>query len=84
MVLLSEFLLCVTSIKVFFRLRSSKLPFRLVTNETQSTKANLVKELNKLGFSISEEEIFAPVPALVKILEKNNMRPFLLVHKQVR
>ncbi|XP_054262788.1 phospholysine phosphohistidine inorganic pyrophosphate phosphatase-like [Macrosteles quadrilineatus] len=65
------------------KLRFSKLPFRLVTNETQSTKAALVKELNKLGFNINEEEVFAPVPVVVKMLEKNKLRPFLLVHKQV-
>lgn len=65
------------------RLRTSKLPFRLVTNETQATTANLVKDLVKLGFSVTEEEIFAPAPVLVGILEKNKSRPYLLVHKQV-
>lgn len=66
------------------RLRTSKLPFRLVTNETQATTANLVKDLVKLGFNVTEEEIFAPAPVLASILEKNKSRPYLLVHKQVR
>uniref|UniRef100_A0A1B6KY18 Phospholysine phosphohistidine inorganic pyrophosphate phosphatase n=1 Tax=Graphocephala atropunctata TaxID=36148 RepID=A0A1B6KY18_9HEMI len=71
------------SLMALEKLRSSKLPFRLVTNETQATKANLVKELNKLGFVISENEVFAPVPLLVNILKTSKLRPFLLVHKQV-
>ncbi|XP_046667317.1 phospholysine phosphohistidine inorganic pyrophosphate phosphatase-like [Homalodisca vitripennis] len=71
------------SIMAIEKLRLSKVPFRLVTNETQTTKSNLVKELNKLGFAISEEDVFAPVPVLVNILKSNKLRPFLVVHKQV-
>lgn len=54
-----------------------------MTNETQTTKASLVKELNKLGFNVLEEEIFAPIQVLLKILQKNQLRPYLVVHKQV-
>lgn len=65
------------------RLIASNLPFRLLTNETQFTRAQIVKSLNGLGYKVSEKDVFAPIPTLVEMLRKSNLRPHLVVHKQV-
>lgn len=65
------------------KLMASNLPYRLLTNETQLTRAQIVKKLNGLGYKVAEKDIFAPIPILVEMLRRNNLRPHLLVHKQV-
>lgn len=65
------------------KLKASNLPFRLLTNETQMTRAQIVKKLNSLGYKVTEKDIFAPIPTLVEVLRRNNLRPHLVVHKQV-
>ncbi|XP_075235204.1 phospholysine phosphohistidine inorganic pyrophosphate phosphatase-like isoform X8 [Lycorma delicatula] len=68
------------SIEAFKRLQDSKFPFRLVTNETQTTVKGLVKKLHNLGFNVNEKDIFAPIPAVIKIVKNENLHPFLLLH----
>ncbi len=63
-----------------FRLKASGLPVRFCTNETQCTTEQIVAKLSKLGFSMAVNEVFAPAPAVVKILKERNLRPHLLVH----
>ncbi|XP_075235196.1 phospholysine phosphohistidine inorganic pyrophosphate phosphatase-like isoform X3 [Lycorma delicatula] len=53
---------------------------RLVTNETQTTVKGLVKKLHNLGFNVNEKDIFAPIPAVIKIVKNENLHPFLLLH----
>ncbi|KAH9395590.1 hypothetical protein TYRP_020617 [Tyrophagus putrescentiae] len=48
------------SIDAIKSLRSSGLPFRLVTNETQNPVPKLVEKLNGFGYDFAEGEIIAP------------------------
>ena len=68
----------------YFRLASAGIPVRFVTNETQSTREAIHAKLQNIGFTITEEHIFPPAPACVKVLKEKNLRPHLLVHPDVR
>ncbi|XP_041368139.1 phospholysine phosphohistidine inorganic pyrophosphate phosphatase-like [Gigantopelta aegis] len=68
------------SVEAVKRLKASSLPVRFCTNETQCTKRMLVDKLQHLGFTMSENEVFPPAPAMCHILKQRNLRPHLLVH----
>lgn len=66
----------------FHRLKSSRIPVKFCTNETQCTRESLVKKLNKLGFSLTLREIYSPAPLVKSYIQENKLRPYLLVHTQ--
>ncbi|CAL1538990.1 unnamed protein product, partial [Lymnaea stagnalis] len=68
------------SIDALNRLYASGLTVRFCTNETTVTRNTLARQLRSLGFTIDEEKVFPPIPAMCKILEENKLRPHLLVH----
>lgn len=63
-----------------FRLKASDLELRFCTNETQATREKFVAKLRRLGFDISESEVFPPAPAAIAVLKERGLRPHLLVH----
>jgi len=56
------------------------VPFRLVTNETQKTRAALVAKLTRLGFNVPEEKVFTPALAMAAIIRQKKLRPLFLAH----
>lgn len=69
------------SIKAINKLRTSGIPFKFVTNETQNTRTGLATKLRSFGFDgLHESEIFAPAPAVRSYVEKHKLRPHFLVH----
>uniref|UniRef100_A0A5F8AUX3 Phospholysine phosphohistidine inorganic pyrophosphate phosphatase n=1 Tax=Macaca mulatta TaxID=9544 RepID=A0A5F8AUX3_MACMU len=66
------------------RLKGSRLKVRFCTNESQKSRAELVGQLRRLGFDISEGEVTAPAPAACQILKERGLRPYLLIHDGVR
>ncbi|XP_078500149.1 phospholysine phosphohistidine inorganic pyrophosphate phosphatase [Lissotriton helveticus] len=62
------------------RIKKSGLKLRFCTNETQATRGEFVKKLQRLGFDVSENEVIAPAPAAFRILQERGLRPHLLVH----
>ncbi|CAH1783937.1 unnamed protein product [Owenia fusiformis] len=68
------------SIEAVKRLKAEGIPLRFCTNETQTTRAELVKKLCKLGFELEANEVFPPAPAMCHILRQRSLRPHLLVH----
>uniref|UniRef100_A0AC35UEY2 STAS domain-containing protein n=1 Tax=Rhabditophanes sp. KR3021 TaxID=114890 RepID=A0AC35UEY2_9BILA len=56
---------------------------RFISNESVHTRENLWKKLTRLGFDINPEHLFTPAPFAADIVRTNNLRPFLLVHKNV-
>ncbi|KAL0616801.1 Phospholysine phosphohistidine inorganic pyrophosphate phosphatase [Plecturocebus cupreus] len=66
------------------RLKRSRLKVRFCTNESQKSRAELVGQLRRLGFDISEGEVTAPAPAACRILKERGLRPHLLIHDGVR
>ncbi|KAL4231210.1 hypothetical protein ACF0H5_008792 [Mactra antiquata] len=67
------------SLEAVKKLKSSGLSLRFCSNETTVTRKTLIEKLNSVGFSLSEAELFTPVPAVCKILKERNLRPHLLV-----
>ncbi|XP_054437640.1 phospholysine phosphohistidine inorganic pyrophosphate phosphatase isoform X2 [Pteronotus mesoamericanus] len=72
------------SVEAVARLKRSGLKVRLCTNESQKSRGRLVGELRHLGFDVSESEVTAPPPAACQILKERGLRPYLLVHDEVR
>ncbi|KAM4033016.1 phospholysine phosphohistidine inorganic pyrophosphate phosphatase [Anomaloglossus baeobatrachus] len=62
------------------RIRQSSLKLRFCTNESQATRAQFVRKLQKFGFNICEDEVTAPGPAARKLMLEQGLRPHLLVH----
>ncbi|XP_069700018.1 phospholysine phosphohistidine inorganic pyrophosphate phosphatase-like [Periplaneta americana] len=71
------------SIEAVRKLREAGLTIRLVTNETQITRRSLTSSLLDLGYSVQERDIIPPCPALISILQREKLRPHLLVHPDV-
>ncbi|KAG0430307.1 hypothetical protein HPB47_022796 [Ixodes persulcatus] len=71
------------SVEAVKMLRTSKIPFRFITNETQRTKAQLLSLLHRIGFDVYENDIFMCVPAARKLVQEFGYRPYLLVHPNV-
>ncbi|CAB3377102.1 Hypothetical predicted protein [Cloeon dipterum] len=71
------------SVEAVERLREKGIKVRFVTNETQETKNSLVSRLSKMGFTLTEEEVISPCPAMAHELRRNGLRPHLLVHPTV-
>ncbi|KAK7081838.1 hypothetical protein SK128_017367, partial [Halocaridina rubra] len=68
------------SVNAVKRLKESGIPVRLVTNETCSTRRAVVEKLRNHGYSISEPDVFSPVPAVIAILRERGLSPHTLVH----
>ncbi|XP_014270964.1 phospholysine phosphohistidine inorganic pyrophosphate phosphatase [Halyomorpha halys] len=71
------------SVEAVKSLQSAKIPFRLVTNETSRPIKTILSTLKTLGFEVTEKDLICPVPAVIKILKKDNLRPFLMIHPEV-
>ena len=67
------------SIEAVKKLSAAGIPFRLVTNETQMTRASLVKRLHEYGYSMPEADVFPPALAMAAIIKEKSLRPFTLV-----
>jgi len=65
------------------RLGDAGIQVKFVTNESARTRGSLHAKLTRLGFTIKEEDILTPARAMVVVLRKQNLRPHLLVHKNV-
>ena len=65
---------------ISIRLRRAGIPFRFCTNETQRTTDSLVAKLTRFGFELDKSEVFAPAPAVRKMLINDNLRPYLLIY----
>ncbi|XP_035216907.1 uncharacterized protein LOC118190319 isoform X2 [Stegodyphus dumicola] len=66
------------------RLRQLGIAIRFITNDSRRTPADLVKKLQTLGFSVIEEEIFSPIPVVINTLLTLGLRPYLMVHQDIR
>ncbi|XP_069139191.1 phospholysine phosphohistidine inorganic pyrophosphate phosphatase-like [Argopecten irradians] len=69
------------SVEAVKRLKEAGLPVRFCTNETTTTRQVLVDKLNRFGFDIKSEEVFAPIPAMCQVLKERNLRPHLLISR---
>ncbi|CAG7723246.1 unnamed protein product, partial [Allacma fusca] len=71
------------SVEAFRRLKASKIPFRLCTNETQEPREALRAKLSRLQFDVDLDKIFAPAPAMAARLRQEKRIPHLLIHPKI-
>src|SRR6266545_2816282 len=62
------------------QLRHAGLSLRFVTNTTRMTKHMVLQRLARLGFGVTESELFTPAQAAREWLARNDCSPSLLVH----
>ena len=54
-----------------------------MTNESARTRASLHAKLTRLGYTINMEDILTPALAMVVLIKNQELRPHLLVNKNV-
>jgi HAD superfamily hydrolase (TIGR01458 family) len=68
------------AIDAVHRLRHAGLSLRFVTNTSRMTKRMVLQRLARLGFGITESELFTPAQGAREWLARNDCSPSLLVH----
>ncbi|MEP2827630.1 TIGR01458 family HAD-type hydrolase [Parvibaculum sp.] len=68
------------SVEALKGLRERKLPFRLLTNTTRTSRARLAAKLKGFGFDVNEAEIVTPASVAGAVLARDGAKPRLLVH----
>lgn len=61
------------------RLKSAGVPLRLCSNTSTKSPLSVAHTLNSLGFDISPDEVYTPIPAVKHYLRQNKLRPFVIV-----
>lgn len=64
--------------------RAGNLILRFVTNTARRTSKQLLTDLNKLGFELLKEELFTALAAAHSWLLHKKLRPYCLIHKNVK
>lgn len=62
------------------RLRDSGLGVRFLTNTTRTPQGKLLEELRRMGLALADDELFTPAIAARKLIEREGLAPYLLVH----
>lgn len=57
---------------------------RFLTNTSQRTRASLLRHLRVLGFELEDGQLFTAVDAARQWLSQRGLRPFCLVHENIR
>ena len=65
------------------RLKSANIPYRFCTNESQLSQKKIYDRLASLGIPLTVDQVFSPIPAAKKYVEKHDLRPYTIVHKDV-
>ncbi|CAG5134371.1 unnamed protein product [Candidula unifasciata] len=55
---------------------------KFVTNTTKESKRFLIARLQKIGFSVQNEEVFSSLSAARKLLDDRQLRPFFMIDKK--
>jgi len=64
--------------------RASRLQLRFITNTARRTRAQLLTDLENLGFELSEDELFSAPFAAYTWLQEKKLRPYCLVHQNIK
>ncbi|PKH03817.1 TIGR01458 family HAD-type hydrolase [Psychromonas sp. MB-3u-54] len=64
--------------------RASQLQLRFVTNTSRKTRAQLLNDLQRLGFEVQEKELFTAPVAVHAWLQEKKLRPYCLIHRNIK
>ncbi|HEY6131856.1 MAG TPA: TIGR01458 family HAD-type hydrolase [Halioglobus sp.] len=70
--------------EVVARAQQRGLELRFVTNTSQKTRSSMLQHLRALGFNVKDHELFTAVDAARQWLLQRQLRPFCLVHDNIR
>jgi len=65
------------------KLKSAGIPLRICSNTSSKTSQMVAAALTSLGFEISLDEVFTPIPAVKQYLRQNMLRPYVIVDPAV-
>ena len=68
------------SLAAVTRLRDRSIPIRFLTNTTRTPHRLLLAKLRAMGLEVADDELFTPGMAARAMLEREGLRPLLLVH----
>ena len=68
------------SVEAINRLTAAGIPFRVITNSTRSPRRKLLLKLEKMGFRISDDQLFTPARAACDLLALSGHKAHLLIH----
>jgi len=66
------------------RAQQSDLQLRFITNTSQKTRVGLLQHLQELGFEVHGDQLFTAVDAARTWLRRRSLRPFCLVHDNIK
>jgi HAD superfamily hydrolase (TIGR01458 family) len=72
------------AVEALCRLQSADVLVKFVTNTTKLPLRLLHERLQSLGFDISRDEIFTSLTAARKVVERMNVRPFLILEDSAK
>lgn len=64
--------------------RKANLQLRFVTNTSRKTRAQILTDLHNLGFELPADELFTAPVAAYSWLQKKKLRPYCLIHKNIK
>ena len=70
--------------KISFRLKKAGIKVKFVTNTTKEPLRTLHEKLTSLGFEIDRSEIFTSLSAARQLVERKQVRPFLLLEESAK
>jgi HAD superfamily hydrolase (TIGR01458 family) len=66
------------------RVQESDLEIRFITNTSQKTRSSLLRHLRDFGFAVEDDQLFTAVDAARQWLRQRDLRPYCLVHENIR
>jgi len=72
------------AVEAVSRAQQAGLELRFLTNTSQKTRASLIRHLRELGFELENRQLFTAVDAARQWLSQRELRPFCLVHENIR
>lgn len=64
--------------------RASQLQLRFVTNTSRKTRGQILIDLKNLGFELPADELFTAPVAAHSWLQAKGLRPYCLIHKNIK
>lgn len=72
------------AVSAIAKAREKKLQLRFVTNTSRKTRTQILTDLQRLGFSLSEQELFTAPVAAHGWLKEKKLRPYCLIHQNIK
>jgi len=71
------------AVELIQQLRQQKIPLRFVTNTSRSTSEAILDSLTRMGFELTQADIFSAPVAVKQICERRGLRPYCLIHPEL-